>query len=75
MVDLTFYSYIFVLFHQTADPTPRTDRITKDYEKEYPSIEIEGRRTIRKSTDKQKKNIENVKLDGEVRLCSVKSTI
>ncbi|KAL4223174.1 Serine/threonine-protein kinase 36 [Mactra antiquata] len=51
---------------ENADPTPRTDRITKDYEKEYPSIEIEGRRTVRKSSDKQKtKNIENVKLDGE----------
>lgn len=52
--------------HQTTDPTPRADRITKDYEKEYPSIEIEGRRTIRRSTDNQStKNIENVKLDGE----------
>ncbi|XP_052245877.1 serine/threonine-protein kinase 36-like isoform X2 [Dreissena polymorpha] len=51
---------------KNADPTPRTDRISKDYEKEYPSIEIEGRRTIRKSSDKQPtKNIENVKLDGE----------
>ncbi|XP_053375553.1 serine/threonine-protein kinase 36-like isoform X2 [Mercenaria mercenaria] len=51
---------------ENTDPTPRTDRITKDYEKEYPSIEIEGRRTVRKSSDKQNtKNIENVKLDGE----------
>ena len=53
---------------QNAEPTPRTDRIEKDYEKEYPDIEIEGRRTVRKSTDKQAtKNIENVCLDGEVR--------
>lgn len=47
------------------EPTPRADRITKDYEKEYPSIEVEGRKTIKKTTDK-KKNIENVRLDGEV---------
>ncbi|KAL5015967.1 hypothetical protein ScPMuIL_005556 [Solemya velum] len=46
------------------EPTPRADRITKDYEKEYPSIEVEGRKTIKKTTDK-KKNIENVRLDGE----------
>ncbi|XP_052801977.1 serine/threonine-protein kinase 36-like isoform X1 [Mya arenaria] len=55
---------------KNTDPTPRADRISKDYEKEYPSIEIEGRRTIRKSTEKREenlptKNIENVKLDGE----------
>lgn len=52
---------------QNADPTPRADRIEKDYEKEYPDIEIEGRRTVRKSGDRQTtKNIENVCLDGEV---------
>ncbi|KAK3576136.1 hypothetical protein CHS0354_043102 [Potamilus streckersoni] len=51
---------------KTTDPTPRPDRISKDYEREYPSIEIEGRRTIKKNTDnKQKKNIENVKLDND----------
>ncbi|KAL8605032.1 hypothetical protein ACOMHN_018834 [Nucella lapillus] len=47
-----------------VEPTPRTDRISKDYKKEYPSIEVEGRRTIKKKAD-TKKNIENVRLDGE----------
>ena len=51
------------------DPTPRPDRISKDYKKEYPSIEVEGRRTIKKKAD-TKKNIENVRLDGEVGVCS-----
>ncbi|KAK7088085.1 serine/threonine-protein kinase 36-like isoform X2 [Littorina saxatilis] len=49
----------------TVDPTPRPDRISKDYKKEYPSIEVEGRRTIKKKVEKEKKNIENVRLDGE----------
>ena len=57
----------FLSLSQNVDPTPRTDRISKDYKKEYPSIEIEGRRTIKKKGD-TKKNIENVKLDGEVDL-------
>ncbi|XP_013385413.1 serine/threonine-protein kinase 36 [Lingula anatina] len=47
-----------------VNPTPRADRISKDYEKEYPSIEVDSRRTLRRSPDR--KNIENVKLDGEV---------
>ena len=50
-------------------PTPRPDRISKDYEKEYPSIEIEGRRTVRKSPSKEKRNkshVDNVKLETEV---------
>ncbi|XP_041347923.1 serine/threonine-protein kinase 36-like isoform X2 [Gigantopelta aegis] len=50
---------------KTIEPTPRSDRISKDYHKEYPSIEIEGRRTIRKNPPPVKKNMENVKLDGE----------
>lgn len=55
------------MFHaQNVEPTPRSDRISKDYKKEYPSIEIEGRRTIKKKPE-NKKNIENVKLDGEVK--------
>jgi len=57
----------FLALSQNMEPTPRTDRISKDYKKEYPSIEIEGRRTIKKKGD-TKKNIENVKLDGEVEL-------
>ncbi|XP_021342400.1 serine/threonine-protein kinase 36-like isoform X3 [Mizuhopecten yessoensis] len=52
---------------ENLSPTPRTDRISKDYEKEYPSIEIEGRRTVRRSPEKKekRKNIEKVKLEGE----------
>ncbi|PVD31308.1 hypothetical protein C0Q70_06720 [Pomacea canaliculata] len=48
---------------KNMEPTPRLDRISKDYKKEYPSIEVEGRRTLKKKNDQ--KNIENVKLDGE----------
>lgn len=62
-----FYSNFFFL--QNISPTPRPDRISKDYEKEYPSIEIEGRRTVRKSPSKEKRNkshVDNVKLDTEV---------
>jgi hypothetical protein len=54
-----------------VDPTPRSDRLTKDYEKEYPSIEVEGRRTLKKKGGENQKNIENVKLDGEVRMTSI----
>ncbi|KAK3796590.1 hypothetical protein RRG08_057839 [Elysia crispata] len=53
-----------------AEPTPRTDRISKDYKAEYPSIEIGGRTIVnKKKKDKEgadhQKNMENVKLDGE----------
>ncbi|XP_076434866.1 serine/threonine-protein kinase 36-like isoform X2 [Babylonia areolata] len=51
-------------FNKNVDPTPRPDRISKDYKKEYPSIEVEGRRTIKKKGD-TKKNIENVRLEAE----------
>ena len=44
-------------------PTPRTDRISRDYAQEYPSIEIEGRRVINKP-DRQN-NMDNVKLNEE----------
>ncbi|XP_064613402.1 LOW QUALITY PROTEIN: serine/threonine-protein kinase 36-like [Liolophura sinensis] len=50
-----------------VEPTPRPDRISKDYHKEYPSIEIEGRRTVRKSGDRQRKhNMETVKLENRL---------
>ncbi|KAK7488222.1 hypothetical protein BaRGS_00020529 [Batillaria attramentaria] len=49
---------------KNMEPTPRSDRISKDYKKEYPSIEVEGRRTLKKKGE-NKKNIENVHLDGE----------
>ena len=47
------------------EPTPRPDRISKDYAQEYPSIEVDARRSVKNDTEK-KKNIENVKFDGEV---------
>ncbi|XP_046556063.1 serine/threonine-protein kinase 36-like isoform X1 [Haliotis rubra] len=52
---------------ENVDPTPRPNRISQDYKKEYPSIEIEGPRTIKRknSIPEKKKNIENVKLEGE----------
>ncbi|KAK3094442.1 hypothetical protein FSP39_001787 [Pinctada imbricata] len=51
---------------KNISPTPRADRISVDYEKEYPSIEIEGRRTVRKSpSKKEKKHVDNVKLETE----------
>ncbi|XP_064647326.1 serine/threonine-protein kinase 36-like isoform X2 [Lineus longissimus] len=46
-------------------PTPRTDRINKDYEKDHPAVEIEARKVLNKEKKKEKKNIENVKLDTE----------
>ena len=51
---------------QDAGPTPRTDRIDKDYEKDHPSVEVEARKVLSKDKKKDKKNIENVKLDTEV---------
>lgn len=51
---------------QEVTPTPRTDRINKDYEKDHPAVEIEARKVLNKEKKKEKKNIENVKLDTEV---------
>ncbi len=45
------------------DPTPRLDRISKDYAHEYPSIEVESRKILNKP---KKNNMENVKLTEEV---------
>lgn len=47
-----------------GQPTPRADRISKDYAQEFPSVEVESRRTLKVSPER--KNIENVKLDGDV---------
>lgn len=68
VIEMKFFIQNF-FFLQNISPTPRPDRISKDYEKEYPSIEIEGRRTVRKSPSKEKRNkshVDNVKLDTEV---------
>ena len=51
---------------QVVMPTPRPDRISADYEKECPAIEVESRKQVNKKTNNQ--NMENVKLDGEVRI-------
>ncbi|GFN99541.1 serine/threonine-protein kinase 36 [Plakobranchus ocellatus] len=55
---------------KAAEPTPRTDRISKDYKAEYPSIEVGGRTVLNKKKKEtenvnQQNNMENVKLDGE----------
>ena len=56
-----------VAYPQTADPTPRPDRISRDYSQEYPDIEIEPRKVISQHPEKKKKNnMENVKLNEEV---------
>ncbi|XP_077866454.1 serine/threonine-protein kinase 36-like [Saccoglossus kowalevskii] len=47
---------------EDKNPTPRKDRIEKDYEKEFPSVEIESRKVIKKDS---RKSIENVKLEDE----------
>lgn len=49
------------------DPTPRVDRISKDYKQEYPNIEVGSRKVLKQEPEtKKKKNIENVKLNEEV---------
>ena len=52
-----------ILVLQTVQPTPRVDRISQDYAHEFPDVEVESR----KVTNKQKRNMENVKLTEEVR--------
>ncbi|XP_077995717.1 serine/threonine-protein kinase 36-like [Glandiceps talaboti] len=42
-------------------PTPRKDRIEKDYGKEFPSVEVESRKVVKKP----RKSIEHVKLEDE----------
>ena len=57
--------------YQVPEPTPRPDRISKDYKEEYPSIEVESRTVLNKKKkekkDEQSNNMENVKLDTEVK--------
>ena len=48
------------------EPTPRPDRISKDFKQEYPSVEVESRKVLKQVPEK-KKNIENVKLNEEVK--------
>ncbi|XP_035828028.1 serine/threonine-protein kinase 36 [Aplysia californica] len=52
---------------EVLEPTPRPDRISKDYKQEYPSIEVEGRTVLNKKKKKEEpsNNMENVKLDTE----------
>ncbi|KAH9525670.1 Serine/threonine-protein kinase 36 [Bulinus truncatus] len=51
---------------KAGEVTQRSHRISKDYKKEYPSIEIEGRIVLNKKKKTEKSvNMENVKLDGE----------
>lgn len=56
---------------QQADPTPRTNRIEQDYQTEYPEVKVEARKLVKKSSldkDKDKKTLDEVKLDDEVSL-------
>ncbi|XP_059141268.1 serine/threonine-protein kinase 36-like [Physella acuta] len=51
---------------EAAEVTPRSNRISKDYKVEYPSIEVGGRTVVNKKRKEEKaNNMENVKLDGE----------
>ncbi|XP_071789953.1 uncharacterized protein [Asterias amurensis] len=53
-----------------VEPTPREDRITRDYAQEFPSVEVESRKVVRreggtKGKDGLRKSIEQVKLTEE----------
>ncbi|XP_070572421.1 serine/threonine-protein kinase 36-like [Ptychodera flava] len=47
--------------NQEPEPTPRKDRIEADYGKEFPEVEVEGRKVIKKG----RKSFEQVKLEDE----------
>ncbi|XP_071499914.1 serine/threonine-protein kinase 36-like [Diadema antillarum] len=50
------------------EPTPRENRITHDYKQEFPSVEVESRRVLKKEGGKVKdvrKSIDNVRLQEE----------
>ncbi|XP_041457057.1 serine/threonine-protein kinase 36-like [Lytechinus variegatus] len=50
------------------EPTPRENRITHDYKQEFPSVEVESRRVLKKDGGKAKdmrKSIDNVRLQEE----------
>ena len=53
------------VIQKEVEPTPRPDRIQRDYAQEYPSVEVESRKVMKQFPEK-KKNIENVKLNEEV---------
>lgn len=50
------------------EPTPRENRITHDYKQEFPSVEVESRRVLKKEGGRVKdvrKSIDNVRLQEE----------
>lgn len=51
-----------------VQPTPRPDRISQDFDKEYPDVEVECRKVLNAPEKDSKKNMENVKLNEEVSL-------
>jgi len=53
------------LFYQTVEPTPRPDRISRDYSQECPDVQVEARKVISQFPEKSKNNMENVKLQDE----------
>ena len=50
-----------ILKWQQVDPTPRPDRISRDFSKEYPSVEVEPRKVLKQFPEK-KKHIEKVRI-------------
>ncbi|XP_038058960.1 serine/threonine-protein kinase 36-like isoform X2 [Patiria miniata] len=59
-----------------VEPTPREDRITQDYAQEFPSVEVESRKVVRREGGAKgkeggvRKSIEQVKLTEEEELDS-----
>ena len=50
-----------------VEPTPRADRISHDYAQEFPDVQVESRRVMKKG-GKVRKSIDHVKLQEEVRI-------
>ncbi len=55
-----------------VEPTPRTGRISHDYKQDFPSVEVESRRVLKKEGGNVRKSIDQVKLQEEVgvKFCS-----
>lgn len=70
------YSFLFcytfqlhlLLQPQEVEPTPRSDRITHDFSKEYPEVEVESRKLLNPPAKRQSVNMETVKLNEEVNM-------
>ena len=60
------YLVLCVLKLQVGDPTPRPDRITRDYTKEFPDAVTESQQTMTASVTASKQHFDNVKFNEEV---------